>query len=189
MPGCSTGTQFPPPWPQGYGHDQAHVANGATKRPDGMFVYSLVDKIVVPKTPGDYVVSWRWDCEQTPQVWNTCADVTIVAGGGCGGALEATCLPARTDAFECAQCAGARLLEVRGLHSSALATRDRRWWGALITASCDSCKTPAAATSRFQSGALAGPCDWFAQDLAKDDSLHGLLTRGRQRKVRHKDNN
>jgi len=27
--------------------------------------------------PGEYVVSWRWDCEQTPQVWNSCADVTV----------------------------------------------------------------------------------------------------------------
>ena len=42
------------------GHDQAHVASGGVKRPDGMFVYSLVDNIVVPKTPGDYILSWRW---------------------------------------------------------------------------------------------------------------------------------
>ena len=27
---------------------------------------------------GDYVLSWRWDCEQTPQIWNTCADLTVV---------------------------------------------------------------------------------------------------------------
>ena len=26
---------------------------------------------------GEYSISWRWDCEQTPQVWNSCADVTI----------------------------------------------------------------------------------------------------------------
>ena len=64
-PGCSTGTQFPPPWKEGYGHDQAHVANGGTSRPDGMFVYSMVDNIHVPNAPGDYVLSWRWDCELT----------------------------------------------------------------------------------------------------------------------------
>eukprot|EP01043_Picozoa_sp_COSAG02_P014291 COSAG02_NODE_587_length_19920_cov_78.898693_3_plen_234_part_00 len=62
-PGCSTGTQFAPPWKEGYGHDQAHVANGGTSRPDGMFVYSMVDNIHVPDAPGDYVLSWRWDCE------------------------------------------------------------------------------------------------------------------------------
>jgi len=27
---------------------------------------------------GDYVVSWRWDSEQSPQVWTQCAIVTIV---------------------------------------------------------------------------------------------------------------
>ena len=28
--------------------------------------------------PGEYVLSWRWDCELTAQVWNACSDVTIV---------------------------------------------------------------------------------------------------------------
>ena len=28
--------------------------------------------------PGAYALSWRWDCEQTPQVWNSCADITVV---------------------------------------------------------------------------------------------------------------
>ena len=29
--------------------------------------------------PGAYVLSWRWDCEQSAQVWQNCADVEIVA--------------------------------------------------------------------------------------------------------------
>lgn len=38
----------------------------------------IVDRVHVPKVPpGDYVLSFRWDCEQTPQVWQNCADVTI----------------------------------------------------------------------------------------------------------------
>merc|ERR1712080_444535 len=43
----------------------------------------VVDKIKIPDNlpPGEYVLSWRWDCEQTPQVWGSCADVTIKAGG------------------------------------------------------------------------------------------------------------
>ena len=38
------------------------------------------DKIVIPKTikPGRYVLSWRWDAEETAQVWQNCADVNIV---------------------------------------------------------------------------------------------------------------
>jgi hypothetical protein len=27
---------------------------------------------------GEYVLSWRWDVEQSPQVWANCADITIV---------------------------------------------------------------------------------------------------------------
>ena len=41
----------------------------------------VVDTIVVDGSwaPGEYVLGWRWDCEQTSQVWSSCADVTIVA--------------------------------------------------------------------------------------------------------------
>lgn len=44
----------------------------------------MVDKVVIPPTlaPGKYVVQWRWDCEETDQVWTSCADVTIVAAEG-----------------------------------------------------------------------------------------------------------
>lgn len=28
---------------------------------------------------GDYLLSWRWDCEQSAQVWQNCADVRIEA--------------------------------------------------------------------------------------------------------------
>jgi len=41
---------------------------------------AIYDKVHIPidLTPGDYVVGFRWDCEQTPQVWSSCGDVTIV---------------------------------------------------------------------------------------------------------------
>ena len=44
------------------------------------FFFTIMDQVEVPKDldTGDYVLSFRWDCEQTPQVWNTCADVKIV---------------------------------------------------------------------------------------------------------------
>jgi len=41
--------------------------------------YAIVDKVRVPKVEGDYVVQWRWDAEQTAQVWTQCAVVTIEA--------------------------------------------------------------------------------------------------------------
>jgi hypothetical protein len=35
------------------------------------------DYVKVPDTPGRYVLSWRWDSEQTPQIWTNCADIYI----------------------------------------------------------------------------------------------------------------
>merc|ERR1712176_1024636 len=44
-----------------------------------IFQWSVVDQVKVPQVPpGDYVLSFRWDSEQTPQVWASCSDVTIV---------------------------------------------------------------------------------------------------------------
>jgi hypothetical protein len=41
---------------------------------------TIVDELMLPENihHGDYVLSWRWDCEQTPQIWASCADVVIV---------------------------------------------------------------------------------------------------------------
>ena len=45
-----------------------------------MFTFGIVDKVRVPSLPpGDYVLSWRWDCEQTKQIWSSCGDVTVHA--------------------------------------------------------------------------------------------------------------
>mmetsp|Transcript_115350 Transcript_115350/g.203611 ORF Transcript_115350/g.203611 Transcript_115350/m.203611 type:complete len:96 (-) Transcript_115350:102-389(-) len=43
----------------------------------------LVDRVAIPAwlPPGDYVLGWRWDCEETAQVWQNCADVAITAPG------------------------------------------------------------------------------------------------------------
>jgi len=45
-----------------------------------VFSFNIVDKVKVPKVPaGEYVISFRWESEQTPQIWSTCSDITIVA--------------------------------------------------------------------------------------------------------------
>ena len=43
--------------------------------------YSVIDTVRVPAQipTGDYLLSWRWDCEQSHQVWQNCADVVIAA--------------------------------------------------------------------------------------------------------------
>merc|ERR1740121_2421043 len=40
--------------------------------------FSVMDEVSVPNTPGEYVLSWRWDCESADQVWASCADIRIV---------------------------------------------------------------------------------------------------------------
>jgi len=40
----------------------------------------IIDYVKVPADldHGDYVLSFRWDCKKTPQVWNICANIKIV---------------------------------------------------------------------------------------------------------------
>ena len=94
---CPTGLMFPSAWNEGAG---AGIG--------GVFDFEMVDKLAVPAVEaGAWSLSWRWDCEQTcdpsiehgrhrppargvrltrarlsprrPQVWNSCADITITA--------------------------------------------------------------------------------------------------------------
>jgi len=41
----------------------------------------IVDKVQIPANlkPGRYVLGWRWDCEETDQVWSSCSDVLVTA--------------------------------------------------------------------------------------------------------------
>jgi len=70
---CPNGKQFPPPKPDLFGF-------GVNVKLDmKAFSWSIIDKLHIPKSlePGNYVLSFRWDCEQTPQVWNTCASINL----------------------------------------------------------------------------------------------------------------
>ena len=65
---CPTGLMFPSPFDEGEGGGVG-----------GSFQFTMTDKLRVPNLePGDYSLSFRWDCEQTPQVWNSCADIRVV---------------------------------------------------------------------------------------------------------------
>jgi hypothetical protein len=80
-PECPTGLQFPNLWDEGYGDGGNCLYPIGPNSPTncGQFQFSMNDMVRAPTKPGDYIVSWRWDCEHTPQVWNQCADVTVVA--------------------------------------------------------------------------------------------------------------
>lgn len=70
---CSNGTQFPPPGPGLFGFGITMPDYTIT------FGFSIIDKVKIPENleAGYYVLSFRWDCEQTPQVWATCASVKL----------------------------------------------------------------------------------------------------------------
>merc|ERR1712014_380362 len=55
--------------------------------------FSVMDEVQVPNKPGEYVLGWRWDCEETDQVWASCADIVITDGD-----LPSTTTPAPTPA-------------------------------------------------------------------------------------------
>ncbi len=73
---CPSGeTEYPSPLPgvEGFGY-----CNSTETGCDMFHDYSIVDLVVVPDVePGNYLLSWRWDCEQTTQIWQNCADVRI----------------------------------------------------------------------------------------------------------------
>lgn len=76
--GCK-GPQFPSPFgadgDQFWGFSDYDIGTGESNH---HFLPYIQDTIVVPDVKaGHYVLSWRWDCEQTPQIWNSCADILI----------------------------------------------------------------------------------------------------------------
>jgi len=42
--------------------------------------WSIKDRVIVPDnlTPGDYILSFRWDSQRTPQIWSNCANIKLV---------------------------------------------------------------------------------------------------------------
>jgi len=47
----------------------------------GPYNLEIVDTLELPASlqPGQYVLGWRWDCEESTQIWASCSDVTIAA--------------------------------------------------------------------------------------------------------------
>jgi len=98
---CTTPPQFEPPLPglYGYGGSACFDFTGDGKTSAlctakehqywiDKFKFNIIDKVQVPDlAPGDYVLSFRWDTEQTPQVWANCADITITAQDVSNGML------------------------------------------------------------------------------------------------------
>jgi len=89
--GCDAGCaepQFPSPVPGLWGNGPTNGCAGCDpnanphNQPVCMkeMAYEIIDQLKVPDLqPGRYVLSFRWDCEQTPQIWSQCSDIEIVA--------------------------------------------------------------------------------------------------------------
>jgi hypothetical protein len=83
---CS-GPMFTPPIPGVYGFGPGACASGVApctleEMASRAMPFGIVDLVKVPDIPpGEYVLSFRWDCEQLPQVWSNCADVKIQVKG------------------------------------------------------------------------------------------------------------
>lgn len=89
------GPMFQPPLPHLFGFGPGACATGVPEErctleqvAQRSMDFGIVDKLRVPEhlEPGDYVLGFRWDCEQLPQVWSQCADVKI----GVEGSAQAT---------------------------------------------------------------------------------------------------
>jgi len=63
------------PFPQGYGQQLWNRVRPHDDADD----WVIVDRLAVPAAtpPGKYVLRWRWDTEQNPQVWTHCGDIAI----------------------------------------------------------------------------------------------------------------
>ena len=74
-PSCPEGWEFSPRAPGLHG-----TGEDVSKPGEPSFRWTLMDEVEVPADleEGDYVLSFRWDCEATPQIWNSCANIKIV---------------------------------------------------------------------------------------------------------------
>lgn len=78
-PGC---TQFTPPCPQDTGpFDWATDGSGQGACSGDWTMGLIADTVKIPDDlpPGQFVLQWRWDCEETAQIWANCADVEIIS--------------------------------------------------------------------------------------------------------------
>mmetsp|Transcript_59655 Transcript_59655/g.105553 ORF Transcript_59655/g.105553 Transcript_59655/m.105553 type:complete len:100 (+) Transcript_59655:1-300(+) len=67
-------------WASGFGGEQGVCrCSGYSNLGPLLPNLEIVDLVQIPRhlKAGKYVLQWRWDCEESDQVWASCADVTI----------------------------------------------------------------------------------------------------------------
>ena len=63
----------------GTGSDQAEPYPCQGGSETGLGNLEIVDHVKIPAglPAGDYVIGWRWDSEESNQIWQSCSDVTV----------------------------------------------------------------------------------------------------------------
>lgn len=77
----NTGQSFAPKCEERPGcGSEAHASHCLCSGMWGPFNLEIVDQVRIPSSlpAGDYVLGWRWDCEESNQIWASCSDVTVV---------------------------------------------------------------------------------------------------------------
>jgi hypothetical protein len=74
-----TGQGFAPPCMQ-FGMPAEMCSGMEDGRGGSEPTLEIVDRVLIPHgiSPGEYVLGWRWDCEESNQIWQSCSDVTII---------------------------------------------------------------------------------------------------------------
>merc|ERR1712151_1486529 len=84
------GWAFPPPCHEpGYPNHPPGFPHQGNCTGDWTHNITMYDYLRVPEhlKPGDYVLGFRYDCESTAQVWQSCADVKITAPASRAGLM------------------------------------------------------------------------------------------------------
>lgn len=76
-----TGEGFEPPC-TAFGM-AASMCQGMTDGASADGHMEIIDRVQIPHDlpTGEYVLGWRWDCEESNQIWQSCSDVSIVQDG------------------------------------------------------------------------------------------------------------
>ena len=69
-------------WASGFGSAGTCKCSGFSNGGPLLPNLEVVDRVRIPAglAPGRWVLQWRWDCEESDQVWMSCADVEIASG-------------------------------------------------------------------------------------------------------------
>jgi len=75
-PGMQQGNSVCPPGTAQFPEPAAGISGFVSSN---IRVWNIFDTLTVPSSlpTGNYLLSWRWDCEQSGQIWQNCADVIL----------------------------------------------------------------------------------------------------------------